>query len=313
MKKILAELKKELFYQWFSNMIIVSLSVIIALSVFNIFTLNKSVFNQYNIYTQTLKHYKDNGLDINKDLSTDYKINTENNIEEIDNILRYDFDAVSNSIEDLNPINSVNSNLSYLTFVFLPIIWGIYGAIVGSYDFKYKTLKIRSILSKNKNILLSKQLSITIVIIVNTIISVLIFSMLSFVLYSSILSNNILKEFITFSRLNIVNSILQILFSIITSIIFSNIGLVIGMISKNALIASLTICLYNLLIPNLGVYDFKNLIMNLGGKIYTFNESFQLSLYYPIDNNFIYIIFIFIFTFILTLFCKWFKKTSKFN
>ena len=294
-------------------MMVVSLSIIVILSVFNLFTLNKSISNQYNIYTQTLNNYKDNGLDINKALSTDYKINTKNNIEEIDNILRYDFDEVSKAIESINPVNSVDSNLSYLTFVFLPIIWGVYGAIVGSYDFKYKTLKVRSILSKNKNILLSKQLSITIVIILNTIISVLIFSILSFVLYNSILSNNILKEFVTFSRLNIVDSILQILFSIIISIIFSNIGLVLGMVSKNGLIASLTICLYNLLIPNLGIYDLKNLIMNLGSKIYTFNESFQLGLYYKIDNNYIYIIFTFAFIFMLILFCKWFNKTSKFN
>lgn len=313
MKKILVELKKELYYQWFSKMIITSLIVIIILSILNIFSLNNSITNKYNLYTQTLKFYKEDGLDIEKALSEDYEVKSNGNIEEVDNVLKYDHDAVSNSIESIDPINTINSSLSFLTVAFLPIIWGVYGAIVGSYDFKYKTLKVRSVLSKNKNILLSKHLSISIVIVINTLISLLVFYILSLILYNSTLHNNTFKEFITLSKFNIGNNILQILFSITVSIIFSNIGLIIGMVSKNSLMASLIICLYNLLIPNLGAYDIKNLIMNLGDKIYTFNESFQLNVYHPIDNNFIYIIFIFIFTFISITFCRWFKKTSKFN
>ena len=118
-----------------------------------------------------------------------------------------------------------------------------------------------------------------------------------------------LIEFILSSNNIFYNPINQLLFSMAVAIIFSNIGFILGSLTKSTLISSLIIVIYNLMIPSLGKYDLTNLIANIGSKIFEFNSSFNL--FTPKEvSYFPYIIYAFAFL-IINIYCYYFLKEKK--
>lgn len=313
MQNLLKEIYRELLYQWFSKLIISVIVIVGILSIINIYSLNHGIYNKYSLFRQTLEQYENDGVDIESKLKEDYeiKIINENN-EEIDNALRYDYEQVKIAINAITPCNTINNILSYLTFVYFPIIFGIYGVLVGTYDYKNKTLKLKSILSNYKEIFLSKQISIIITVMITIMTSIIISYIGHWIAYNAIINANELGEFISDSRNIFYNPIKQVLFSLIVSIIFSNIGFILGCITKNVLMSSLIIVIYNIMIPSLGKYDLTNLIANIGSRLFQFNSLFTL--FKPKEvANYAYIVLIIV-VIIINICCYWvLKKRSKYS
>lgn len=278
MKNLLRNVQNELRYQLYSNIIVMIVIIIFMLSCLNIYSTRISVDSNYDRFLKTYSEYKKEGMDIEEALGKPYKILEISESENvIDNILRYDFDSVGNSIKSLHPSMSINHTLSYLSILFLPLIFGIYGSVIATYDIKNRTLKLRAILSDGKTNTLAKQLAMFIVIL--SIILVLLFCMyiVSGFIYRNISNIEEYKPFILNSLKLTTNNFIQIGYAVISSIIFANIGYLIGTITSSTLIPTIIIGAYMFIIPNLGVYDLKNLILTLGGRIFKFTGNFQIA------------------------------------
>lgn len=312
MKNLFVELKRELLYQWFSKLILFIFCTLTVLVVINVFSLQSSIKSKYSLYNKTTQQYIADGIDIETALSENYNIEVKDNIEEIDNILRYDYDNLIFSIAQVNPKNTINTILSFISFIFIPLIFGIYGVILGNYDYKYKTLKLRNILSDCTNYLLSKQIIILIISVSSIIFAIGISFIFNTILYKSILINPLITKFITNEAIvPVTQSLLQIIFAIIISIIFANIGFILSLLTKKLLLSSLIIVFYNLIIPPLGIYDLKNLIITIGNNLFKFNFSFTLTSA-TTTTLFPYLIYIALFFIIIFFSYKVFSKKSKY-
>lgn len=279
MKNLFQDIRSELLYELYSKKIFILLLIVFGLSFINLMSLNKNISTNYELFKKTTNEYIEQNINIEEELKKEANIvELENGGNIIKNVIRYDYDNLVKSIESLHPSRIVNSTLSYLTFIYIPIIFGIYGILIASYDRKYKTWKIKAILNNIKTKIIAKQISLIFITILSIMISLLGIYIVSIFMYKNISNNN---QFIQFIQENIsydIGSIvLQILFSTLIAILFSNIGFFMGVISNSSLFPSILLMIYSLLIPNLGVYDLKNIIINTGSRLFQFNGMFQLA------------------------------------
>lgn len=313
MKNLLRNIQNELRYQLYSKIIAIIVIIIFILSCLNIYSTRVSVDSNYSRFLRTYSEYKEEGIDIEEALSKPYEISEiSDSGSVINNILRYDFDSVRESIKSLHPSMSINHTLSYLSIIFLPLIFGIYGAAIATYDIKSRTLKLRAILSDGKTNNLAKQLAMFIVIL--STISVLLFCMyiVSGFIYRSILNIEEYKPFLISSLELTTNNFVQIGYTVISSIIFANIGYLIGTITKSTLISTIVIGAYMFIIPNLGVYDLKNVLLTLGGRIFEFTGNFQIASPIVGVNYMHYIVWLFVILLITILPTLIYNSRSKY-
>lgn len=306
MNNLLLNIKNEFKYQYYSKYIIGLLLILFTLICFNFVSLRNSIFSNYELFNKTALEYKNENLNIEEALKEPVNIvdlGNEGNI--IDNVLRYDFENLLKSIDNIKPSKITSQMLAYLSFIFFPIIFGIYGVLVSNYDLKFRTLKLRLLFTDIKTYILSKVISISVVSIVVLFILMLVSIVISYFLYGNISSNPELSKFIDISipLNNSKNILIQILFSLFIILLFSNLGFCIGILTRNVLTSSLIICIYILIIPNLGKYDLKNTLIGIGNKLFEFSSNFQLAS--PIGSltfiNYFILFFIFILSILLPI------------
>lgn len=313
MKNLLRNLQNELRYQLYSKIIGMIVIIIFILSCLNIYSTRVSVDSNYSRFLRTYSEYKEEEMDIEEALSKPYKIleiSESGNV--IENILRYDFDSVGDSIKSLHPSMSINHTLSYLAILFLPLIFGIYGAAIATYDIKNRTLKLRAILSDGKTNTLAKQLAMLIVILSTILVLLFCMYIVSGFIYRSVSNIEEYKPFILNSLEVTTNNFIQIGYAVILSIIFANIGYLIGTITRSTLVPTIVIGAYMFIIPNLGVYDLKNVIMTLGARIFKFTGNFQIASPIVGVNYMHYIVWVFIILLITILPTFIYNRTSKY-
>lgn len=282
---------KDIFYQIYSKNFFILLLVIILLSAFNTFSLKKNISNNFNLFNKTLEQAENNGENIEEALRANVNITKKENVEEIDNVLKYDYLNLVNSINSVNPKLTINQILSYLTFTFFPIIFGVFGVIVATYENKYKILKLNSICDDKKIIFMSKIMALVLISSVTLLVTLSINYIINFCIYNSIINNPKFEPYILNNILNIdiILSIKQVLFSLSVILIFAIIGFVFGNILRNSTISIIIILLYNLLIPITGRYDLKNILLYEGSKLFKFTGNFIPGNIIKLNSNIPYI------------------------
>ncbi|MBC1499199.1 ABC transporter permease [Listeria weihenstephanensis] len=209
-----------------------------------------------------MEMYEKDGITLKQALSEELEIKTDGNSEEISNILKYDYYRVIAAKVALNPLNAPNQIFTSIAILFLPIIFGIYSCHVAFFDFKHKTIKNQLLLKGYKNLFFSKFFSIIImaigVVLVTTLLSIVIQYLFNlFVGVQANTSVNYLKEVP-----------LQFLYQSVVLILFGVFFFLLTTAVRSTLVSIIALFLYMLLVPNLGGFDLKNLMLLTVSKIY---------------------------------------------
>lgn len=218
-------------------------------------------------YNQDIIFMEENGYTEEEALTMDKEVNTvelENgNVLEIDkNPLISSKISIIMTLYSLSPYYYLENILEGATFVFFPIILSIYAIYITSLEYENKMIRIRSIRDNWGKIVLSK-LFFTILV---SIFFVLIISLLS-ILVSNIqmkfVNEEVIEKFMTEEYKINFNIFLNIGISMLVSIIFVSLSTFLTVICRKKFIPVILILVYLLIIPSLGMFDLKNILMNL--------------------------------------------------
>ena len=277
--------KRELYYQWHSNKIIIVFLLLVALSILHIVGLYNNVISRYHIYKITENSYIENDIDIIEALEKPSDINVEGNKELfINNPLKGDFVNLAISIQNLKPQNVIENTLEYIIFIFCTLLFGIYACYVATYDFKHKTYKFTSVYSSQRNIIMGKMLSVIIVMIFTLAVALLVALIGSFIV-NYLVASHIPVEKYDLAVFNYEQrTLLQILLSILIVCFYIIIGYTIAFLLKSMAIPTIAMLLYGLYVPILGAYDFSNIFSYFSHKIFTFTARFVMFEPKPINE-----------------------------
>lgn len=282
---MLNNIKNEIKYGLFSKVYIFAIIICVAYICLTLFSNVWQLKSNYQLYQRTYSNYIKNGEDVNASLKKNYHIDQKqeagNQIETIDNPLKYDYDNVVHSLyltsSDYIPIQSLEGS----TFALFTILFGIIGVYSISCEYRYKTVKLKASIYDWNKIIFSKMCSGFIAITGIILISLIISYFFGLIIRNVNVNSIEFSAFTVSPVINKSNLFIQFLFSISVSYLFYLIGVCLGAIFKNVWIPLVAILAYNLVIPNLGKYDLKNVISVLGHKIYNFQGS--QTLYNPIS------------------------------
>jgi hypothetical protein len=307
-KMKLKTIRNEILYLLYSKKIFIFLIILfVALTICNCNEVNL-LQHSYKEYLSVENYYIKQGDKniqkyLNKDLNITHQESNGATITNVDNPLKYNFMLVGGYFKTLKPNNMTISLLELLTFFLGPFIFGLFGVLLATYDFKYKTIKLKSLQqSWSKNVL--TKLLISIVCTATLIIFLFAISQLVsnfiYIYANTIIPNS--KQF-TISDQNIrANRIaIELLISIFICSMFSIIGFTLGLIFKSSTAPIIILAVYNFALPNLGKYDLKNLLSIIGHKYFEFDSN-VFSLFTPVNINSIIAITILI-AFYLLLIC----------
>jgi len=118
-----------------------------------------SVTDTYNTYLRYVDYYEKNNLDIETDLNGDYKIEKSGNNINITNPILYTKESLSKYIYAASPKYTL-SQLLESSILFFPLVFGILGLVIATNDYKYRTIKLRTIRISRFKFGMVKQLSI---------------------------------------------------------------------------------------------------------------------------------------------------------
>lgn len=280
---MIKKIQRELIYSFYTFIPLIMITVIMMLISLNYFNLYKSAIANYDLYKKTEAIHLNQGLNIEEELKKEPNIYIDNDgVEVLENVLSYDYKNLVSSINELRPINNISISLKWLTFIFFPLIFTLYGINIGTYDYFYKTIKIKIVHNKWKDVFIGKLLAIylmTIIIFIVTIFSSIIISNIVF----GILKNNIpIHGYIDNSSFDMLSFIKMSILSLTVCLLYGTIGLCIGIIFKSPLIPSLLFVGYNFFLPILFSGDLRNLISTFGHRAFHFdNDGFKL--FQPIE------------------------------
>lgn len=261
-----------------------------------------AVTDSYNEFLYTVDYYEENNLNIEEDLEKDYNVSDEEDL--IENPIAYSKDRVSRYIYTASP---KYAGIQFLeaSFSFFPIVFGMLGLSVAVSDYKYKTIKIKSVRENKRNIGLAKQVSLVISSFIILISSLILSYFINFYFYYQIVKKIPVTEFNSFNIESDNNIFLGFIFAYIISIIFSNIGYTLGILFKNSYIGIIFLSIYNFIMPNLGVFDFKNSLYYIGNRIFNFYGVVDLEIATKASTlpiSIVMLFCIFIISFIINIF-----------
>ncbi|MEO3687238.1 hypothetical protein QK916_12850 [Lactococcus lactis] len=259
--------KQELYYMFHSKLIVIFLSIttlLVFLGALQAINLQKSSVVQFE---QTKSIYK-NKTDFLKDLRKNY---TESNITdeetnintEINNSARYSYDYVQKSNYQLTSTGFPLFIMKYLGLIFLPLVMGILGILLSTTDYKYGTYKRRLSTNSWKEIIVGKILGLSNVIL-GLYFYILILSMVVGVILPNFAQYIDLKQYNIESITPSFSSGFTLILCVLVLVLITGIlSFLISLSIKSLFVSLIGFLVYYLAIPNLGKYDYKNVVMNI--------------------------------------------------
>lgn len=310
-------IKSELYYGIYSQIYIVVALILLAIATIIIYSNCNQIVNAYHSYRKTEEYYNANHIDIEDALSDEYTYNSskdgEGEIENIENPLRYYRELIGINAYIASPSYAIPSVLEYASCLFFPLLFGILGIITGTYDTKYKTKRIKAIRLSKSKIIASKQIALIISSIL--IVAVVLFAsyLISFLLNKMVLANVPLQNFDIHTIETKSPMIMKIMYGMGIALLFSEIGLFAGTILKGAVIPIIILFSYSLMIPNLGRYDLKNIMLFSAQNVYDYSGSFAINK--PFEISHLENSILWIFVIVITLGGSYLavKKRSSYN
>jgi len=197
------------------------------------------------------------------DLKKPYKITEETDGTDqvktsVDNAASYMFSNVVTSKAQLGPVGFPIYVLKTMGLIFLPVIAAVVAIMMGTYDFKYGTLKRKLGTSSWRAIILGKVLAIA-VITAGFYLSVSLISMISCLILPNFAAPFDLSKY---GNLTVTYSISELLSTIsitfFVGLIFALIMGSLGLLIKNSTVVIVPLFLFYFAVPNLGAYDLRN-------------------------------------------------------
>lgn len=255
-----------------------------------------------------------NNLNIEEELKNEYIVGTYEDGGTITNPIAYYNDTISKYIYAASSEYRL-SQLLESSILFFPIVFGLLGLVISTNDYKYRTIKLRTVRIDKNRLGMAKQISIAISSFIIIVISLLFAYIVGEIVYQYLAGKIPIKDFqLETDTLGDSSSIFfKFLFAYIIALFFAEIGYTLGILFKNMYVGMIIIFVYTFIIPNLGVYDLKNSIFYFANQIFDFYGvvSAEVSENTGFISSFIIILLAFILSFVVNNIV--FKKRSSFE
>ncbi|MBC1797059.1 ABC transporter permease [Listeria booriae] len=262
MKIMWDNVKWQLFYQWKAKYFITLFVFLVALCAFSSYAQYNSLQSKEKRFDVSMEMYQKDGITLKQALSEDLEIKRDGNSEEISNILKYDYYRVIAAKVALNPLNAPNQIFTSVAIIFLPIIFGIYSCHVAFFDFKHRTIKNQLLLNGYKNLFISRLFAIGIVAIGTVLVTALLSVGIQFLfnIFTDVQPNTSVTYLKELPLQLVYQSFVLMLFGILFFLLTTAI--------RSTIVSIVILFLYMLIVPNLGGFDLKNLMLLTVPKIY---------------------------------------------
>lgn len=179
-----------------------------------------------------------------------------------DNTLYLIKQAVGHTLLSLGDHYFLQNILESVTFLIFPIFLALYAIFMCGNEYEGKMVKIRAIKKNWGQIMLGKSLFL---VIVSTIFiaAVSFFAWLTSIVQYKFVDEGIISKFANDSLKQNFNIFLNIGISIFVSIILVLICVFLTVLFKKKFVPIVLIVLYMLIIPSLGKFDLKNILLNI--------------------------------------------------
>lgn len=263
--------KKEILYGIYSKTYLYITLFLVSLFVLVSYINYTAVTTTYNDFLHTKQFYVEQGIDIEEELEGEYLIIQEEGQNIIDNPLLYERELVSQYLYTANPKYVINQFLES-AFLYFPIVFGIMGLLLAHYDYKYKTIKIKTVRANRLSYTLAKQISLLFSGLIILILALIIAHPINYLFYQQLKEVLPISEFKTPLLIENKSSpfIAKFMFSYLIAIIFMIIGFTFGTIFKNIYVGFIFIVMYTFILPNVTIFELKNSLHYLGNKVYDF-------------------------------------------
>ncbi|EUJ44206.1 ABC transporter permease [Paenilisteria rocourtiae] len=275
MKNILAVIKQQLSYQLKARYFFVFLIVVVFLcsiaSIFQVAAYKESV----TTLTRELGEVKksDSQLDLDDFLKQDVNVTyVDGGGQQVDNYIKYDFSKMVSHYNALQPLNAFNQFFTSIAFVFFQLMIGIYGLFLAYTNIKYSTDKFL-IMQYGKasyffGQIIAGMITIGVVLVQILICAPIIQRMVN-------LLAPVKTPYLSYVPINQVVFVDKLPMELLTMFAIGAVYVVciycFTTLLKNQIIPLLTIFVYVLILPKLGTYDFKNIIL------YSIQKNFNTS------------------------------------
>ncbi|MDQ0175963.1 hypothetical protein [Bacillus chungangensis] len=263
--------KQEILYGIYSKTYFYIILFLVSLFVLVSYTNYSVAMSAYNSFLHTENFYKENNLDIEKDLEGEYELNYDGNQDVVENPILYEKEMVSTYVYTASPKYALTQFLES-AFLYFPIVFGTIGLLIAIFDFKYKTIKLKTVRESKFGFGIVKQASLMVSGLFILSIALIIAFLINYFFYYKISEAIPISEFQSSLSNAEPNStlLLRFFFAYVISVIFMTIGYTLGIMFKNIYIGFILIAIYMFFLPSFVVFDLKNSLHYLGNRIYDF-------------------------------------------
>jgi uncharacterized protein YxeA len=268
--------------------------------------------DSYNEYVKTENFYKESNEDINKSLKGDYKVENSGDESLVSNPLLYHKNIYRKAIYVASP-KYILSQLMESSILLFPLIFGILGLIIATNDFKYGTIKLKTVRMDKITYSLVKQLSIVLSGLTVLAISILVAYIIGQVMYVKLSGIIPISKFPSIEIHTNSSMLTKFVLGFLIAVFFTEIGYALGVVFKNVIVGAITIVVYSFILPNLGVYDLKNSIFYFAKKVFDLQGAISIEDYKTTSftNSILVILLIFFVSVALSIIIT--IKRSSFN
>lgn len=261
--------KQEILYGVKSKSYYIITIFLVALYGCILFMNYNSVVDTYSEYKSTESYYKENGLDIQEDLASSYKLEGTEDNGTVSNPILFHKTSVARYLYAASPRYTFTQLIESSVLLF-PLVFGVLGLIVANNDFKYRTIKLKTVRMDRSSFGISKQLSIAFVIFIILVTALAISCFMGFIMYSKLSGIIPIEQFKSGEVPTKSLMITKFIFAYAIALIFAEIGYSIGIIFKNISVGIIAIVVYMFVLPNFGKFDFKNSIYYFQKNVFDF-------------------------------------------
>ncbi|WP_441440813.1 hypothetical protein [Brochothrix thermosphacta] len=242
-----------------------------------ILLMNFSAVNSTHSDFQTqVKFAKENGEDINVELKKEYKVTEQSsNSTHIENPLSF-------YKELLDKLIFASSNEYRLTQIFessivlFPIVFGILGIFNATYDFRFKTIKLKAVNVNRKTLATGKHITTWLISLVILVVSISLAWLVGWAINSYLQQLHI---FNTTVSLPLRDMGLKVAWTVFLAIFYCELGYTIGYITKNSSISIIAIFIVSYIMPmlnfNLGYFDINKAILAISAQVFDYYGVIQ--------------------------------------
>lgn len=276
---MISQLKSDFKYCWFSKLL-PGMLLLFLLTTFLTFYLNyREIDREVFAFQNQLEIYQKSGDDINAALQENYEIVSEphgNVGAVISNPISYHYQLLNKVLCTLTS-DYTFSLLCEGGLLFFPILCSFFGLIWVTSDFKYKTLRYRSLRLGNQKSFFIKQMSGFVILLFLFLLVIFASFIIQTILRNMVLNNRYIDfSIFSFSPQISYNVFKQFLFTVWIIFFYYEFGFTFGNLTKGNPVGIVIVSIYVLLIPPFFKYDIANIFNNFSKETFAFLGAYHL-------------------------------------